>query len=99
MRDLAAMKLLAVYQRGTKKDFIDVYAMMMARRLTLSAMLDAFREKFGVSDTREVLRALSYFGDADPLPMPHMLWPMTWDEVKAGVLRAVSAIAGHEIGR
>lgn len=95
MPDLAAMKLLAIYQRGTKKDFIDVYAIMGARRLTLAQMLDAFCSKFGVSDTREVLRALTYFGDADALPMPHMLWPITWKEVKDGVSSAVSSLSSR----
>ena len=95
MLDLAAMKLLAIYQRGTKKDFIDVYAIMVARQLTLAQMLDAFCSKFGVSDTREVLRALTYFGDADALPMPHMLWPITWKEVKDGVSSAVSALSSR----
>ena len=93
MLDLAAIKLLAIYQRGTKKDFIDVYAIMVARQLTLAQMLDAFCSKFGVSDTRGVLRALTFFGDADVLPMPHMLWSITWQEVKDGVSSAVSALS------
>jgi hypothetical protein len=84
--DLAAMKLLAVAQRGTRKDFIDVLA--MSRILPLDRMLDGYRRRFSVTDVSRVLAGLCYFDDADPEPMPSMLVPLDWETVK-GELRAM----------
>jgi hypothetical protein len=94
--DLAAMKLLAIYQRGTKKDFVDVHELLDRRIIKLPDMLHAFREKFGTDDTRDLFRALVYFEDAETLPMPHMLVPRTWDEVKEGIWRHVTALTGQQ---
>lgn len=69
--DLAAMKLLAVTQRGTKKDFIDVHALSHA--LPLEAMIDCHQRRFGVTEASRVLARLCYFDDAEAEPMPRML--------------------------
>lgn len=47
--DLAAMKLLAVDQRGAKRDFIDIHALVNNGRPLLE-MLELYRRKFGVED-------------------------------------------------
>jgi hypothetical protein len=79
--DLAAMKLLAVAQRGTKKDFLDVYALGM-HGLSLTDMLAYYQKKFSTRDIARVTYSLSYFDDADPDPMPTMLADVDWDQVK-----------------
>lgn len=48
--DLAALKLLAVAQRGSKKDFIDVHA--LSGRMSLGQMLDCWHESLGLRMTR-----------------------------------------------
>lgn len=78
--DLATMKLLAIAQRGTKKDFIDVLA--LSRRLPLDRMLDCYRRRYGVADTSRVLAGLCFFDDADAEPMPTMLVPGDWNVMK-----------------
>ena len=60
------MKLLAVAQRGTKKDFIDVHA--LSRRMPLARMLDCYQRRFGVSDTSCILAGLCFFDDAESEP-------------------------------
>jgi hypothetical protein len=79
--DLVAMKLVALSQRGSKKDFIDLLALHDAG-WSLPRMLAAFRQKFGVDDDGPVLLALTYFDDAEAEPMPEMLVPLTWKRVK-----------------
>ncbi len=91
-RDLAAMKLLAVTQRGTKKDFIDVHA--LSHVLPLDEMLDCYCQRFGVSDTARVLAGLCYFDSAETDPMPAMLVPLDWD----GVKRAIEAMVRRVVG-
>jgi hypothetical protein len=79
--DLVAMKLLAVAQRGTKKDFLDVYA-LGGQGFSLREMLDLYRQKFAVADVARVLSSLCYFDDADPEPMPTMAIDVRWERVK-----------------
>jgi hypothetical protein len=78
--DLAAMKLLAVTQRGTKKDFVDVHA--LSRQMPLARMLECYQSRFGVADTSRILAGLCFFDDAEAEPMPVMLVPLDWETVK-----------------
>jgi hypothetical protein len=86
LRDLAAMKLLAVAQRGHKRDLVDIYALLRAG-FSLEDMIDSYKAKYRMKDTLHLLNALVYFGDADPQQMPLLTWKMDWREVKA-TLRA-----------
>jgi hypothetical protein len=91
--DLAAMKLLAVEQRGAKKDFLDIYALGM-HGLPLARMLELYRTKFSVADISRVAYSLCYFDDAEPNPMPTMLADIAWEEAKQAILTWVKSIAG-----
>lgn len=90
--DLAAMKLLAVDQRGAKRDFIDIHALVVHAR-PLAEMLALFRRKFGVEDVSPVLYGLTYYEDAEGDPMPRMLKSIAWEQVKADIRTWVKAIA------
>jgi len=81
-RDIAAMKISALVSRGTKRDFVDLYAVSMHYGLEQALML--FQRKFiQVSYSQvHVLKSLTYFEDAEKDPMPEMLAPLSWDEVK-----------------
>ena len=59
LEDLAALKLLAVVQRGTKKDFVDVYA-ICRHGLSLGVMLECYRQKYVVEDIARVVFSLCY---------------------------------------
>jgi hypothetical protein len=85
------MKLAAVAQRGSRKDFVDVFA--LGRRFTLEEMLGLYRHKFGVRDVGHVLVALSYFDDADRERMPTMLRPWKWPDIKASIRTWVARAA------
>jgi hypothetical protein len=86
--DLAAMKLVAIAQRGAKKDFVDVYALGI--RQTLGEALAAYRAKYSVDDVARVLYSLTYFDDAELDPMPLMLWKVGWEEIKSEIRRRVA---------
>ncbi len=92
LEDLAAMKLLAVDQRGVKKDFLDIHA-LGKHGLSLADMLELFRRKFAIEDISRVLYSLCYFEDADPDPMPKMHTGVTWVQAKADILAWVKATA------
>lgn len=92
LEDLAALKLLAVAQRGTKKDFVDVYA-ICRHGLSLGVMLECYRQKYAVDDIARVVFSLCYFDDAEPAPMPKMLVDTTWVEVKQSLQQWVKSLA------
>ncbi len=91
LEDTACMKLAAVAQRGSKKDFVDLYA--LGRRLPLPRMLRLYGTKYGVKDPGHLLFALSFFDDAETERMPTMLRPCSWEEVKRTIRSWVSRAA------
>ena len=93
--DLAAMKLLAVDQRGTKKDFLDIHA-LGTLGWKLEDMLRLFRRKFAMDDISRVLYSLCYFADADQDPMPVMHTNVSWERVKSDIRHWVKTLATNE---
>ena len=85
-RDIACMKISAI-SRGARRDFIDLYA--AARLHGLPELLRLFHQKYArVNYSRvHVLKSLTYFEDADKEPMPDMLEPTSWAEVRGYFLR------------
>lgn len=62
--DIAAMKLSAIVNDGSRmKDFIDVAC--LSSRMPLTRMLQAYRQKFGVSETFTIYKALNYHADIE----------------------------------
>jgi hypothetical protein len=88
LEDIAAMKLAAVAQRGSRKDFVDVFA--LGQRFALADMLGFYRAKYGLKDVGHVLVALSYFDDADRERQPTLLRRWDWSTMKATIRRWVS---------
>jgi hypothetical protein len=81
-RDIACMKLSAISNRGTKRDFVDLY--LMAKQCGLAHLLEWFKQKYADVNhsLTHVLKSLSWFEDADKEPMPDMLAPLLWEDVK-----------------
>jgi len=82
--DIAAMKLAALAGRGSRKDFVDLYV-YATRVASLDQVFDRFREKYRrvTVDAYHLLRSLTFFEDAEAEPMPDLLAPITWDQVKS----------------
>ena len=88
------MKLSAIAQRGPRKDFVDLYA-LVSRHRPLAEMLELYRRKFSIGDIAHVLYSLSYFDDADREPMPNLLWDIDWDSAKQEIQGWVRESAGN----
>jgi len=73
--------IAAITDRGTKKDFIDLYFLL--QHFTLNEMLDFYIQKFPSSSVFLVIKSLLYFTDADKNEQPEMLKPINWNEVKS----------------
>lgn len=95
-RDIACMKLDVVANRGSRRDFVDLYE--VARIYGLREILEWFARKYqAVSYNRtHLFKALTYFRDAEQQPMPDMLVPLTWDEVRTFFLEETPRLIGRE---
>ncbi|MBI5327719.1 MAG: nucleotidyl transferase AbiEii/AbiGii toxin family protein [Deltaproteobacteria bacterium] len=64
--DIAAMKVVAIAQRGTAKDFIDLRTLAHAYGFSLDYLLSMVHEKYRMSDEYgyQVKKSLVYFDDA-----------------------------------
>ena len=93
-RDIGAMKLSAVAQRGARKDFFDLVALGGAG-LDLRTLLAAYQERFGVRDPGHVLTSLTYFDDAERDTEPILgARDDDWPSVKAVLRGWVRELAG-----
>lgn len=81
--DVIAMKLVAISDRNTKKDFIDLYTICQ-RGTRIETMFDIYDKKYHVLDQNKytLIKSLTYFEEADSDIMPEMLENISWNEVK-----------------
>ena len=86
--DIAAMKLIAIAQRGARKDFIDLYVVLQVHGFD-AVFANALR-RFGPHSINplQVGKSLVYFADAEPDPDPPFAgapigWPMVEDFFRA----------------
>lgn len=91
--DIAAMKLVAISQRGAKKDFFDLWYLLKSG-YTLRLMFDVLDSKFkDVSYNKmHIKKSLTFFEDAESDPDPLMLIPISWAEVKRDLCSIVLKI-------
>ena len=76
IRDIAAMKINAITNRGSRKDFVDL-DFLLARH-SLSEMFEWYLSKYRGANPALAMRSLVYFVDAETMPMPRMLVPFEW---------------------
>lgn len=93
MKDIALMKVVALVQRGTKKDFIDLF-FIERQGLKIEQILDYFPVKFGLDsyDPLLIYKSIGYFEDADREIMPKMFNDYTWDDVKSYFVQRQKAL-------
>ena len=80
--DIACMKIVAISERGTKRDFIDLY--FICKTNPLDEMFELFRKKYQLVKYNiiHILKSLVYFEDAENDPEPQMIEKVDWEEVK-----------------
>ena len=88
LSDLAAMKLVAIAQRGARKDFVDIAFLL--ERFSLEEMLSFYTKKYGQeANCVHALKALAYFEDAEAEAEIETTPPLSWEEVKARIVAAL----------
>lgn len=80
LSDLAAFKGNAISNRGAKKDFWDVHAIL--DHLSWREFLDCCGRKYRGDSLWNVEKSLLYFEDAEDDPDPMDLRGMEWEQIK-----------------
>lgn len=82
--DIACMKIDTISARGAKRDFIDIY-FVAKEIMSLKELLEFFKKKYASLNYNliHIKKSLMYFEDAESEPMPKMIKPINWREVKS----------------
>jgi len=83
-KDIAAMKLSAITNRGSKKDFVDIFFLM--KHYTLKEMLQFYEQKYNDGSVFLVFKSLVYFDDAENDELPEMLIKEDWEDIKKHII-------------
>ena len=93
MEDICAMKIVAIIQRGTKRDFIDIY--FLIKKFGLEKVFTLAQKKYkGLFNKYLALQALTYFTDADKEKDEQRAKTLigisiSWDEIKKELIKIV----------
>lgn len=93
-RDIAVMKIVAISQRGRKRDFFDLY--WCAHNIEpLEKIIGRLKIQYPsiVHDYHHILKALVYFEDATVDPAPNIFFQVSWIKVKKYFTEEVPKIA------
>ena len=91
--EIAAMKIRAVIGRGTRKDFVDLYFLL--QQYSLHQLMDLFHEKYPDVNDFIAIRSLTYFDDAEQIPMPLMRNATSWETMKKYINEQVKVFCNH----
>ncbi len=86
IEDIVAMKLVAIIQRGIRRDFVDLY--FLIKYLGFAKIFELTEKKYPHFNKYIGLQGISYFGDAD-IPSERKLTlfePVTWKEIKSLII-------------
>lgn len=90
---ILATKLHAILDRGTRRDFFDLYVSLQHHRCGIAQCLTAMREVYRQPINEELLlRALTYFDDAENEPRLPSEGPRDWQTVKDFFLQRVGEL-------
>ena len=81
--DIAVMKIIAVSQRGRKRDFIDLF-WYCTHREPLEKVLRRLPDQYPsvAHDYYHILKSIAYFADAEEEPMPSLNFETDWETIK-----------------
>lgn len=84
IKDIAIMKLIAISQRGTKKDFFDLYYICNNFNITITDILKMLKEKYDENKVNyaHIIQSLAYFEDAEDENLPKVFIDYDWEKIK-----------------
>lgn len=101
LEDIAAMKTVALIQRGRKRDFVDIYFLL--ERFDVEKILKFTQEKYGrLYNEYAALRALAYFEDAEAEETSEekrfqLLTRIGWHKIKEGIINRINLFMRQKV--
>jgi len=89
------MKLSAIAQRGSKKDFFDMYELLQL--YSLDRMFDFYKQKYPHTDITFLIRSLTFFEDAEIQKNPVLIKNYNWYDVKQKLTTAVKQFINEKL--
>jgi hypothetical protein len=83
LKDIAAMKLIAIADRGIKRDFYDIY--FLVKEFSLDKIFEWVKKKYPKFNTYSAVRGLTYFEDAEKKKYQRRVYLfkyVSWQKVK-----------------
>lgn len=81
--DIAVMKIIALSQRGRKRDFVDVYWYCRNRESLNDIVPRVLKQYPGQTHNMpHILKSLTFFDDAEKDPMPELFFSADWKTVR-----------------
>src|SRR3989344_9686034 len=76
--DISAMKIAAISERGTKRDFVYLY--FIHQKIQINEVFNFYDRKYQKlsSNSVHIKKSLVYFEDAEKDPTPKMIIPVSW---------------------
>lgn len=87
LTDMAIMKWTALANRGSIKDFIDLFVLDQ-QGITLKDLFPLLEKKYPDAriNTYHMVKSLSWFDDAENEPWPVLRMPLEWENIKSRFL-------------
>lgn len=94
IEDIGAMKIAAIVQRGSKRDFIDIFYLL--KRYKLGELINFAIKKYPGQQKVLLLKALTYFKDAEEekykRPIKVFDKEFSWDKAKEKIFEEVKKL-------
>lgn len=93
-KDIAVMKIMAISQRGKKRDFVDLYWYIYNREPLLNILRRLDKQYPNIQHNyHHIFKSLTYFEEAELDPEPQLLFDLSWDTIKKYFLEVVPQLA------
>ena len=92
--DIAVMKIIAISQRGRKRDFVDLYWLCQYQE-SLATIFSRLSDQYPsvAHDYHHIVKSITYFDDAEHDPMPKIFFKADWSGIKRFFRKEAVAIA------
>jgi len=97
LEDIGAMKMIAISQRGKRRDFIDLYFLL--KKFGLRKIIEFVKKKYPNFNIYVGLQGLLYFEDAEKDPEKErfrLLKKVKWSEIKKFIIEEVKKFKKYE---
>lgn len=88
MEHIAALKLNAISQRGSKKDFYDLH--LLLNHYTIEQLIEFYKAVFTKDNAFELYRSMNYFDDAEETTQPVSFLKEDWNTIKKFINKKVT---------